>query len=295
MTSSPRPALGRGLSALIPASGPAPAGVDMVDIDLIAPNPEQPRRHFDEQKLEELAQSIREHGVLQPIIVTRVASDVGPASYQLIAGERRLQAARRAGETRMPVLVKEAAGRELLELALVENIQRQDLNPIEEAQAFRRLSGEFALTQEEIATRVGRSRASISNVTRLLSLESEIQMSLASGQIGEGHARALLAVNDAGERLDMWRQIVSKNLTVRQAEEIARALRATSSTKTGLPDRRGRARLDVALRTVEDDLRHALGARVSVRQGRSGGRIVITYHSDEELDGIVERIVGDKG
>lgn len=289
MTSQHRPALGRGLSALIPQTSRS-GSVEMVDIDLIVPNPQQPRLHFDPQALQELADSIREHGVLQPVIVTRVQSDMGPSTYQLIAGERRLQAARIAGETRMPVLVKEAAGNELLELALVENIQRRDLNPIEEATAFRKLADEFGLTQEQIAQRVGRGRVSVANTMRLLSLEDDIRTSLASGQISEGHARALLGIDDSATRLDAWRKIVADAMTVRQAEEIAKALRAMPSASA--PRKQGGRRVDPHLAAVEAELRHALGARVSIAKARAGGRIIISAHSDEELDGLIERLRG---
>lgn len=294
MTSSQRPALGRGLSALIPSTPSAADGsgstVDLVDIDLITPNPQQPRLRFEPEALQELADSIREHGVLQPVLVSRVPSELGPATYQLIAGERRLQAARIAGVERMPVIVREAAGSTLLELALVENIQRRDLNPIEEALAFKRLSDEFGQTQEQIAQRVGRSRASVANMVRLLTLEEDIRASLASGQISEGHARALLAIELPSIRLDAWRRIVADALTVRQAEEIARQLRATSAP-AAKPDGRAQRRIDPHTRAIEDKLRQALGARVAVIKGRAGGRITISYHNDDELEGILERIV----
>jgi ParB family chromosome partitioning protein len=290
MTSSQRPALGRGLSALIPTSNRGSGGVDTVDIDLIAPNPQQPRMHFDQASLQELAESIREHGVLQPIIVTRVTSDLGPDTYQLIAGERRLQAARIAGETRMPVIVKEAAGNELLELALVENIQRQDLNPIEEAMAFGRLSDEFGMTQEKIAARVGRSRTAVANIMRLLTLHDDIRASIASGQISEGHARALLSIEHPAIRLDAWRRIVSDELTVRQVEEIAKALKSTAAGAE--PVRvaaHERQTPDPHLRAIEDDLRHAFGTKVSLTKSGNGGRITITFHSNEELEALLER------
>jgi ParB family chromosome partitioning protein len=291
MTSSHRPALGRGLSALIPQTPQAQGTVDMVDIDLVVPNPQQPRTRFDEDALQELAESIVEHGVLQPLVVTRLPSDLGPPTYQLIAGERRLQAARRAGLTHVPVVIKDATDAQLLEIALVENIQRMDLNPIEEAAAFRRLADEFGMTQEQIAQRVGRSRAAVANTVRLLSLEPDIRASLASGQISEGHARALLAIEGSALRLDAWRRIVADALTVRQAEEVAKALKVSS----GLPskrDRRSRRRVDPQTRAIEDRLRSVLGARVSLVRGRTGGRIIITYHSDEELDGILLRMHG---
>ena len=288
MTSSPRPALGRGLSSLIPKTG-AGAGVETVDIDLIVPNPHQPRVRFDTQALQELTDSIREHGVLQPVVVTQVRSDLGPTTYQLIAGERRVQAARMAGITRMPVVVKEAAGNELLEIALVENLQRQDLNALEEAAAFKRLADEFEMTQEQISKRVGRSRTAVANTLRLLVLEEDIRASLASGQITEGHARALLGIDNSQVRLDAWRRIVADALTVRQAEEIARALKATAVSTTKAVAKTAK-RIDPHVRAIENDLRHVLGAPVSVARGRRGGRIVIRFHSDDELDGIIERI-----
>jgi ParB family chromosome partitioning protein len=289
MTPPSRPALGRGLSSLIPATTSG-AGTDTVDIDLIVPNPHQPRSRFDAASLQELADSIREHGVLQPVIVTQVRSDLGPVTYQLIAGERRLQAARMAGVSRMPVVIREAADSALLELALVENLQREDLNPLEEAAAFRRLADEFSLTQEQISKRVARSRTAVANTLRLLSLEDDIRASLASGQISEGHARALLGIDDSRMRLDSWRRIVADALTVRQAEEIARALKATSSSTARAVAVKPVRRVDPHVRAIEDDLRTTLGAPVSVARGRRGGRIVIRFHSDEELEGIIERI-----
>ncbi|MEK7693392.1 MAG: ParB/RepB/Spo0J family partition protein [Chloroflexota bacterium] len=289
MTSSHRPALGRGLSALIPKTGSG-AGVETVDIDLIVPNPHQPRSRFDPETLRELADSIREHGVLQPVVVTQAGSDLGPATYQLIAGERRLQAARMAGVTRMPVVVREAAGKELLEIALVENLQRQDLNPLEEAQAFRGLADEFGLTQEQIATRVGRSRVAVANTLRLLSLEDDIRASLASGQITEGHARALLGIEESRTRLDAWRRIVADAMTVREAEEIARALKSVSRPGAKV-DRRAVKKTDPHVTALENELRHAIGMPVAIKKRRTGGSVVIRFHSDDELQGIIARIV----
>jgi ParB family chromosome partitioning protein len=267
-------------------------GVALVDIDLIVPNPEQPRLHFDPAALEELANSIREHGVLQPIIVTQVSSDMGPMQYQLIAGERRLQASRIAGVQQMPVVIKEAAGNELLELALVENLQRQDLNPIEEATAFNRLADEFHLTQEDIARRVGRSRASVANTMRLTTLESDIRASIASGQISEGHARALLSIDNDRERLDAWRKIVSEGISVRDAEDIARALRIISAANVTRAPRVAvtPGRGDPHLRDLESQLRTALGTRVALTKSKKGGRIVIRFHNDEELEGLITRL-----
>jgi len=290
MTSSHRQALGRGLSSLIPKTGEGSAPTETVDIDLIVPNPEQPRAHFAPEALQELADSIKEHGVLQPVVVTQVRSEMGVSTYQLIAGERRLQAARLAGVTRMPVIVREAAGSTLLELALVENLQRQDLNPLEEAAAFRRLADEFGLTQEQIAQRVGRSRTRVANTIRLLTLEEDIRTSLTSGQITEGHARALLAIDDSATRLDAWRRIVADALTVRQAEEIARLLKETGTRRDGAQAVARVREQDPHVRDLEATLRSVLGARVQLTRGRAGGRIVIRFHSDEELEGIIERI-----
>jgi ParB family chromosome partitioning protein len=226
------------------------------------------------------------------VIVTEVRSDLGPVTYQLIAGERRLQAARIAGVTRMPVVVREAAGRQLLELALVENLQREDLNPIEEAQAFKRLSEDFELTQEEISKRVGRSRVAVANILRLLTLEEDIRASLASGQITEGHARALLGIDHSRVRLDAWRKIVADGLTVRDAEEIARALKAGGAPGRAAKTPSRAKKADPHVRAIEDDLRHVLGSPVTIKKSRRGGSVVIRFHSDDELEGIIARITG---
>jgi ParB family chromosome partitioning protein len=287
-SSAPRSArafgLGRGLDALIPSTTDD-RGVLEISVERIERNPDQPRAAFDDALLGELAASIAVHGVIQPVIVRALAD----GTYQLIAGERRLQAARRAGITRVPVVIKEASDAQLLEIALVENIQRQDLNPIEEAVAFRRLADDFAMTQEQIAKRVGRSRVAVANTMRLLSLEDDIRASLVSGQISEGHARALLAIDERPTRLDAWRRIVADALTVRQAEEIAKQLKSATGKRR---DGRSLRRIDPQTRAVEDELRSALGARVALVRARTGGRIIISFHSDDELDGIVARIKG---
>jgi ParB family chromosome partitioning protein len=275
-----RSGLGRGLDALIPNVQPS---VEEVDIDLIAPNPHQPRSVFDADALSELAESIREHGIIQPLIVSRpMSTEKGAAPYQLIAGERRLLAARQAGLGRVPVIVKEASPQALLELALVENLQRQDLGPLEEAAAFRRLGDEFSLSQEAIATRVGRSRSAIANSLRLLSLPEEIQASLARGEITAGHARALLAIESADERRQAWRRIVEGKLNVRQAETLAKG--------NGIKKRTVQPKANADVRAIEEQLRLSLGTRVDLTKGRKGGRVVIHFYSDEELEAIVERL-----
>ncbi len=280
-----RTGLGRGLGALIPASAPS---AESVDIDLIVPNPEQPRFGIDEDGLGELAESIREHGVIQPLVVSRLDGDVGP-TYQLIAGERRLQAARLAGLERVPVVVKEAAGRDLLELALVENLQRSDLNPLEEAQAFQRLAGEFGLTQEAVATRVGRSRTAVANAIRLLSLDDDVKASLMRAEITEGHARALLGLADVFQRRRAWREVVDGGLTVRQTEDLVRNWDRHEAARRVARERRPTP--EVA--AVESRLAAALGTKVSVAKRRKGGRIVIHFYSDEELDGFVRRVTAE--
>lgn len=282
MMNNRRTGLGRGLDALIPGGGHRNAAVEQVDIDLIAPNPQQPRTVFDSDSLDELAESIREHGVIQPLIVSRPETP-GGAPYQLIAGERRLLASRRAGLERVPVIVKEASPQGLLELALVENLQRQDLGPLEEAFAFKRLADEFALTQDSIASRVGRSRSAVANSLRLLTLSEEMQSSLARGEITPGHARALLGIDDPDERRRAWLRIIEGHLTVRDAEALAK--QGIKAPREVQPKRR-----PAEIAALEEQLRGTLGTRVDLSKGRKGGRIVIHYFSDEELESIVDRL-----
>ncbi len=277
---SRRRGLGRGLDALIPNSQPA---VQEVDIDLIAPNPNQPRNFFEPEALAELTESIREHGVIQPLIVSRPEGK-SDAPYQLIAGERRLLASREAGLKRVPVIVREASPQSQLELALVENLQREDLGPLEEAAAFRRLSEEFNLTQEAIAARVGRSRPAIANSLRLLSLPAEIQASLANGEISAGHARAILSIEDQRQQVAIWRKIVGGQLTVRAAEALVKES-TNQKRETAKPNGRS-----ADLAALEEQLRSSLGTKVDLTKGRKGGRIVIHFFSDEELGSIVEKL-----
>jgi len=274
--------LGRGLGALIPSLAPA---AESVDIDLISANPFQPRLAVDAAELEELAESVRQHGVLQPLLVSRVDTDIGETTYQVIAGGRRLQAARLAGLTHVPVVVKETTPREALELALVENIQRADLNPLEEAEAFRRLVDEFGLSQSELAARLGRSRSAVANSLRLLGLSDELKASLARGEISEGHARALLGLAEEGRRRQAWKEVVRKGLSVRQTEELVRNLTGAK----GAPRRRSLRDPDLA--AMEERLRAALSTKVSLVKGRRGGHITIHFYSDEELESILGRIL----
>ncbi len=273
--------LGRGLSALIPSK----PGVDEIDVDLIVPNPHQPRAAIDEDALQELVDSVREHGVIQPLLVSEGEQ---PGVYQLIAGERRLRAAKLAGLQRVPVVVKEAASNELLELALVENLQRQDLSVLEEALAYRRLADEFDMTQEAIASRVGRSRTAVANAMRLLALSDEMKASLAAGEITEGHARALLGIEDPEARRAAWRQVVDRGLTVRETEALVRRglpTIAPSSTPATSPAR------DPDVSRLEERLRAALATKVELhRRPRGSGRLVLHFYSDEELEALLARL-----
>lgn len=263
-------------------------GPDQIDIDLISPNPEQPRTYFEPEKLRELSDSIREHGIIQPLIVSRD----GDGAYRLIAGERRLQAARLAGLDAVPVVVREVADDELLELALIENIQRADLNPIEEAMAYRRLTEEYALTQEEAARRVGKSRVTVSNALRLLQLEGEIRRSLVSGEISEGHARALLGLPEGRGRVNAWREVVKRRLSVRDTEGYVRRT-LTESPATSSSPGAITARRDAAISDIEGRLRRALSTRVTVQPQKKGARITIECFSNEEFENVISTLLGE--
>lgn len=285
---SSRRGLGKGLGALIPGAD-VPSGVTEVKVSDIMANPRQPRHEIAPESLQELAQSIREHGLLQPLIVTETAVETGSPRYQLIAGERRWRAAMLAGLEMVPVVVKEATPQETLELALVENIQRADLNPLEEASAYRQLMDEFSLTQEQVAERVGRSRVAIANSLRLLRLADEIKEALLANRISEGHARALLALSNARLQLRVLRAIERNGLSVRQTEELVRRLTSRQeepeeATPTQTPE----------TRALEDRFRRALGTKVNLFRSRRGGRLVIHFFSEEELQAIYDRIVGQE-
>ena len=291
-----RRGLGRGLGALIPATSAGPAGKETepgpleVALDEIVPNPHQPRQSMDPAKLEELAASIREHGLIQPLVVSYLPAGQGEgkARYQLIAGERRWQAARRAGLTRVPVVIKNASPRDLLELALVENIQRSDLNALEEAAAYQQLLQEFGLTQEQVAARVGRSRAAVANALRLLRLPEPIKEALRAGRISEGHARAILGLSDAEDQLAVWRAVEKRALSVRQTEELVRRLASAEEDAEPAPTPSPQTR------ALEDAFRSALGTKVTLSRSERGGRLVVYFYSEEELQSIYERIVGDQ-
>ncbi|MGD8822445.1 MAG: ParB/RepB/Spo0J family partition protein [Anaerolineales bacterium] len=283
---SRRRSLGRGLDALIPGEDDSQPrqGVQEVGLALIKPNPYQPRSDFKQQELEELADSIREHGVLQPLIVTPGDDD---QSYVLIAGERRLQAARLAELETVPVIVRQVSSQQQLELALIENLQREDLNPLEAAQGYRQLADDFNLSHADIAAKVGKSRTAVSNTLRLLNLSKPVQTALASGEISEGHARALLGLDSAQAQSAALKTILQGGLNVRQAEELVRRL---SGKRTAKPDS-GRTPSPEE-KDLEDRLRQALGTKVNLKRGKKGGSIVLHFYSDEELNTLIELLLG---
>jgi len=280
--------LGRGLGALIPSLPEAEQrnATLEVDINAIAPNPYQPRTGLDQDKLQQLADSIRVHGIIQPLVV-RGAEERD--RYTLIAGERRWRAARLAGLTVVPVVVKDAAPQAMLELALVENVVRADLSPLEEAVAYRQLIDEFGLTQASVAERVGRSRVSVTNTLRLLSAPEPVRTALQEGRITEGHARALLGLPNAADQIAMLDLVVAKSWTVRQTEEAVRKWIAD-------PDRHQPERpVNPLIASLEERFQRALGTRVAVRQppGASAGTVVIHFYSDEQLQALYDRLIGE--
>ena len=276
-------ALGKGLGALIPDLSALDdkekkaLGINEIELDKIIPNEYQPRKVFNDEKMKELAASIKEQGVIQPVIVHRAGG-----GYQLIAGERRWRASRLAGLKTIPALVKEATKRELLEMALIENIQREDLNPLEAAEAYKRLQDEFKLTQEDLAKRVGKERSTVTNFLRLLGLPKEIKQELATGALSMGHAKALLSLERVRDQMQVAVMIVKKGLSVREAEALAARLKN--------PPKEKKARLSHELKSVEEKLKKTLGTKVNIIAKSKGGRIVIEYYSTEELDRIIDKI-----
>jgi ParB family chromosome partitioning protein len=275
-----RQALGRGLQALIPP-GKEERGTIEIPLAEILPSPFQPRKRFDDHKLDELTTSIRTHGVLSPVIVRQTSG-----GYELVAGERRLRAAKRAGLDTIPAVVREVSNAEMLELALIENLQREDLNPIEEAEVYRRLTEEFHLTQEEVAGRVGRDRTSITNALRLLKLPPEIRQDLIEGALSSGHARALLALERHTPQLKAREEVIRRGLSVRETELLVRRLKAAAQ-----PPRKP-IRRSPQLSTLEESLRQALATKVRIVRSGRRGRIEIEFYSEEDLDRLIEKICG---
>jgi ParB family transcriptional regulator, chromosome partitioning protein len=277
--------LGRGLDALIPGDErPALGGVVWVSVAQIIPNPRQPRSRFDNEELDELAASIREHGVIQPLLVT--LDTTNPEQFILIAGERRWLAARQAGLEMVPAIVREATDQQRLELALIENVQRADLGPLETAEAYRQLAEDFQISHEEIAARVYKSRSTVTNTLRLLKLPADVQASLAGKQISEGHGRALLALATQSAQSAALQTIIRLDLNVRQTEELVKRLSGEKLAKISP------ARLSPELSELEERLRSRLGTKVRLANHGKQGTITIHYYSDEELTALVGHLLG---
>jgi ParB family chromosome partitioning protein len=296
-----RPALGRGLSALIrdtaqqSAADRAPReqpGADRgrpteLDIDLLTPNPRQPRVHIDDARLEELAQSIRANGVIQPIVVRRVeegGDGEHHSRYEIVAGERRWRASQRAGLLKVPVALREVPDDKLLEVALIENIQREDLNPIEEAQAYRRLTDELQLSQETIAAQVGKDRASIANYMRLLRLPAEVRSAISEGELSMGHAKALLSLTDEAAQRRVGRDVIARGLSVRETEALVRSETTPKEERVPAP------RADANTRAAEEQLKLALGTRVRIIRKGPAGRIEVDFTNEQELQRLFEKL-----
>ena len=282
-----RTGLGKGLESLIPTGGKVPAstgsdigGVQQVAVDAIQPNPRQPRIHFKEDELAELAASIREHGVIQPLIVMPKSD----GKFILIAGERRWQASQKAGLRTVPVITRQASNQELLEIALIENVQRADLNSLEEAEAYRQLAEEFGLSHEAVAKRVGKSRVAVTNTIRLLGLADVVKQALVDGRITEGHARVLLALSTQKAQASAMQTVINLSLNVRQTEELIRKLAGQKPIKAKKPGQ------SPDVNDVEKRLQHSLGTKVSLKHGKNGGTVTIYYYSGEELDALLEKL-----
>lgn len=279
-----RTGLGKGLDALIPAgetkTSSGGGGITQIAVDLIQRNPRQPREKFDIEEMENLAASIREHGVIQPLIVSPGQNGV----YILVAGERRLQASRKAGLKTVPVVIRHASDQQLLELALIENVQRADLNAIEEAEAYQQLSKEFKLSHEKIAERVGKSRVAVTNTMRLLDASAAVKQALVDRRITEGHARAMLALSSAKAQENLLNQVVNLDLSVRQTEALAGKY---SGKKPAAKKKAGKS---PNVSDVERRISSSLGTRVSLKHGKRGGTVTIYYYSDEELDSLLEKL-----
>jgi ParB family chromosome partitioning protein len=282
-----RKALGRGLSALLgtPSSTETIESDQLreIDIDRILPNSQQPRKHFNDEALNELADSIRAHGVIQPVVVQPLPDNF----FQLIAGERRWRAAQRAGLHRLPAVIRESGAHASLEIALIENLQREDLNPIEEAQAYEKLIVEFGLTQEEVARRVGKNRATITNMLRLLRLPAEVQQWLSESKITTGHAKALLSLSDLGAILDAAKKIIQGNYSVRQAEMLV-----SRYGKTGTKDDTENAEnVDPNVKAAIHALEQALGTKVSIQESGGKGKIELHFFSIEEMHRLYDGLI----
>lgn len=276
--------LGKGLGALIPEVLTGSEDTNEISLDQIQPNPFQPREVFDDEKLRELASSIKEHGILQAVVV----SPTGDGNFFLVAGERRCRAARIAGLSSVPAIIKSLDRKTMLEIALIENLQREDLNPVEEARAYKRLMQEYNYTQEELARRIGRSRPSIANSIRLLSLPGEILELLAQGEISAGQVRPLLAISDPRMQQEAARQIIEEGLSAREAEKMAARISMRSGKKRE-PEKA--VTQDPVHIELQAQIQRSLGTKVRFKQGKNGGTIEIFYYSEEDLERLIAKIL----
>lgn len=300
MSGRRRTGLGQGLGALIPSSNTPPprtsadangeTGLREIPIDSILPNPYQPRTDWDKEKLKELSDSVREYGVLQPLIVTQLDEGAIGERFRLIAGERRWRAAKQAGLKTVPVVVREATERDILEWALIENIQRADLNSLEEAAAYQQMSEVGGLTHEEVADRVGKSRSAVTNTMRLLQLPEPIQNMLRRGELTEGHARNLLGLKQASLMIETAQRVINDGLNVRQTEELVNRI------KQGVTERNHKEnRLSVQDRDLERQFTSALRTQVELRRQKNGGRLVIHFRNEDDLQNIYDALLGEDG
>lgn len=280
-----RMALGKGLGALIPDVGREKSELFLCGIEEIIPNRKQPRKRFDEEKILELAESIKEKGILEPLLVRKSGE-----AYELIVGERRWRAAQRAGLREVPVLLKNVSNREALELGLVENLQREDLGPLEEAEGYRQLIDEFGFTQEELAKRIGRDRSSVTNTLRLLRLPDAVKERLANAALSPGHGRALLVLPTEADQIEACRVVLRRGLSVRETEKLVKrwGRKKPVAPQTTGPD-------EFEWKPLQDDLRRFLGTRVHISRRGKGGKISIEFYSEGELQRLVDLIIGEKG
>ncbi len=270
--------LGKGLGALITSAETDDTGVKELRITDIEPNSSQPRKYFNDEKLSQLAESIKQHGVVQPLIVQREGD-----TYKIVAGERRWRASRLAGLQTVPAIVRDLSNKQVMEIALIENLQREDLNPIEEAEAYDRLITDFEMTQEEISATVGKSRPAIANSLRLLSLQEKLKVKLIDGEITSGHARALVSLSDTALQLKAAEEIIKKELNVRDTELLVKRLTKLKTVKK-------KESIDVEYRAIEERFREVFGTKVKIMNNKKNGKILIEYYSLDELDRIISLV-----